>query len=143
LLLFEFPGGMLHKFGKKLYFWFMAHAGGRPLIFPSPADLQSACDLYFASEERITLAGLALALNIDRQTLYNYAERDEYFDIIKKAREKVEARYEAKLIYDNQPTGVIFALKNMGWKDKTETELSGGIKVEQSEVDWGGKKIKV
>jgi hypothetical protein len=25
------------------------------------------------------------------------------------------------------PTGSIFALKNMGWKDKTETEISGGM----------------
>jgi hypothetical protein len=108
----------------------MAHPGGRPLIFETPDDLKTAVDLYFASaDKRITLAGLALALDIDRQTLYNYAERDEFFDIIKKARERVEAAYEDRLIYENNPTGVIFALKNMNWQDKTQQDLaiSGGI----------------
>jgi hypothetical protein len=93
---------------------------GRPLIFQSPDELKTAIDLYFAEDERPTLAGLAYALNISRQTLYNYAEKDEFFDIIKKARERVEAKYENRLIYENNPTGVIFALKNMGWKDRNE-----------------------
>lgn len=94
-------------------------AGGRPIKFESAQALQTAVNQYL-SHDRITLAGLALYLGIDRQTLYNYAERDEFFDIIKKAREAVEAKYEERLIYESQPTGVIFALKNMGWKDKKE-----------------------
>ncbi len=103
----------------------MPNPEGRPRRFTTPADLQTAVDVYFATEERITLSGLALALDISRQTLLNYGTYDEgeYLDIIKKARERVEARYEARLIYDNQPTGVIFALKNMDWKDKTEQDL--------------------
>lgn len=97
---------------------------GRPLKF-TPEELQSRVTEYLAGE-RVTLAGLAFHLGIDRQTLYNYAERDEFFDIIKTAREAVEARYEERLIYEGQPTGVIFALKNMGWKDKTETDVTTG-----------------
>lgn len=93
----------------------------RPLKYKSADELQSRVNEYFETT-KWTLAGLAEFLDIDRQTLYNYAERDEFFDIIKKAREKVEAKYEERLIYDGQPTGVIFALKNMGWKDKTEVE---------------------
>ena len=65
-----------------------------------------------------------------RHTLYNYKEREEFFHIIKKATEKVEARYEKRLIYENNPTGVIFALKNMGWRDKSEIEQTGVTKHE-------------
>lgn len=105
--------------------------GGRPLIFETPEKLKEAINTYLKDNKRPTLAGLALALDIDRQTLYNYAKREQYFDIVKKARDTVEAIYEERLVWDNAPTGTIFALKNMGWKDKTETELSGGIDVKQ------------
>jgi hypothetical protein len=105
--------------------------GGRPLRFETPEDLKTEADLYFANTDRPTLSGLAYALGIDRQTLYNYKKRDGFFDIIKSYRDRVEVKYEERLIYDNQVTGVIFALKNMGWKDKTETEHSGEMKVTQ------------
>jgi hypothetical protein len=101
--------------------------GGRPLRFETPADLKTEADLYFEGTDRPTLAGLAYALGIDRQTLYNYKKRDGFFDIIKNYRDRVEVKYEERLIYDNQPTGVIFALKNMGWKDKVEQEHSGNL----------------
>jgi len=95
-------------------------AGGRPMIWKDPIELSNLIADYFNSTERPTLAGLAVFLEIDRQTLYNYKERDEFFDIIKKATAKVESIYEERAIYDNNPTGVIFALKNMGWKDRTD-----------------------
>lgn len=104
-------------------------SGGRPIKF-TVDELETRVRTYL-NRERITLSGLALYLGIDRQTLYNYKERDEFFDIIKKARESVEATYEERLIYEGGPTGVIFALKNMGWTDKQEidqkTEHSGNI----------------
>ncbi len=104
---------------------------GRPLRYETPEQLQDAVNRYFKSAPKPTLAGLAYDLGIDRQTLYNYAERDEFFDIIKKSRNKIEAAYEERLIYENQPTGVIFALKNMGWRDKVETEHSGELGIKQ------------
>lgn len=101
----------------------------RPRIYNTPEELESYIDEYFNSCPKPTLAGLAYQLGINRQTLYNYEGRQEFFDIIKRAREAVEAVYEERLIYENSPTGVIFALKNMGWKDKTEQDLnvSGGL----------------
>lgn len=95
-------------------------AGGRPMIWNDPKKLEILVDQYFDSTDKWTLSGLALYLGIDRQTLYNYKERNEFFDIIKKATRRVEAIYEERAIYENNPTGVIFALKNMGWKDRQD-----------------------
>ena len=112
---------------------------GRPLLFDTPEKLQEAIDKYIVTESRPTLAGLAYHLGIDRHTLYNYKERPYFFHIIKKSTDYVEATYEERLIYQQNPTGVIFALKNMGWKDKQEldqkTEHSGGISIKWSEPD--------
>lgn len=103
---------------------------GRPPLWTDPKVLQKLVDNYFETEKNVTLSGLAEALDISRSSLYNYGEKDGFLDIIKKARRKVEKRYEEHLIYSNQPTGVIFALKNMGWSDKIETDLtSGGEKI--------------
>ena len=90
----------------------------------NPMELSDLVADYFNQTERPTLSGLAVYLEIDRQTLYNYKERDEFFDIIKRATAKVESIYEERAIYENNPTGVIFALKNMGWTDRTATDLT-------------------
>lgn len=104
--------------------------GGRPIKYTAD-ELQTKVNEYFETENRPTIAGMAVFLEMDRQTLYNYRERDEFFDILKTAVNKVEAKYEGRLIYENNPTGVIFALKNMGWKDKTESEVrvDGGVQL--------------
>jgi len=97
---------------------------GRPLIFETPDDLKIKVDEYFENETKWTLAGLAYHLGIDRHTLYNYKEREDFFHIIKAATDRVAARYEERLVYENSPTGVIFALKNMGWSDKSEMDVT-------------------
>jgi len=93
---------------------------GRPLLFETPEALDAAVQKYINEAEQPTLAGLAYALGIDRTTLYNYKEREDFFNIIKKATDWVSQIYEQRLIYNQNPTGVIFALKNMGWKDQSE-----------------------
>lgn len=103
---------------------------GRPRLWKDPIELSNLIAEYFNSTERPTLSGLAVFLEIDRQTLYNYKERDEFFDIIKKATAKVESIYEERAIYENNPTGVIFALKNMGWTDRVANDhTSQGEKI--------------
>lgn len=109
------------------------HAGGRPLAFDTVEQLQSAIDSYFvtggdawmvgADGEYVfapTMSGLALHLGVDRRTVTNYANKDEYFPAIKKARSMVESALERRL-YGNNVTGVIFNLKNnFDWCDKNE-----------------------
>lgn len=110
---------------------------GRPLTWTSPDVLKKLVDNYFESEKQPTLAGLAVALDISRSTLYNYEGKDEFLDIVKKARERVERVYENILVYGGQPTGVIFALKNMGWADRQDIDhKSGGEKINIGVVSY-------
>ncbi len=112
---------------------------GRPLKFNSVKELDDAIEAYFndLQNTRKTLSGLAVFLGCDRKTLYNYKERDEFFPSIKKALAFMETIYEEKMIYDGSPTGVIFALKNFGWSDKTETDITtGGEKINLPPINW-------
>ena len=112
---------------------------GRPPKFDSPSELLDKITEYFdslsLSEEdkdliklgmdisipRPTMTGMALYLGFcSRQSLYDYDSKDEFSYIIKRARLVIENNYEQGL-ESKSPTGAIFALKNMGWKDKTET----------------------
>ena len=98
---------------------------GRPLKWATVEELQLQVNKYFEDtpEPRWTITGLALALNTDRQTLINYSEREEYFDTINKAKLMVENAYEIDL-REKGHAGNIFALKNFGWKDKTEVDAT-------------------
>lgn len=104
--------------------------GGRPPKFDNAGDLQKKVDEYFvwAKEENNglkTITGLALFLGFEsRQSIYDYEKDGTFSYIIKNARLRVEEGYEERL-HGAIPTGAIFALKNMGWKDKVENEISG------------------
>ena len=100
---------------------------GKPPKYKTTEELQSAIDAYFEAcgenGEPYTVTGLALALGFsDRQSLYDQEDRgDEYSCIVKRARLRVEQGYELAL-FGKSYGGAIFALKNMGWKDKTEVD---------------------
>lgn len=100
---------------------------GRPRIYETPDELEIAVDGYFVQAktagEKITMTGLAIALGFcDRQSLYDYEKNELFSCTIKKALLRVENAYEQSL-FGNAVAGPIFALKNMGWKDKTEQEV--------------------
>lgn len=123
---------------------------GRPRIYESVEELEQAIDDYFypmvttsvetkvgtitsqpvKSEERIkkpTVTGLALALGFaDKTTLYEYRDRTEFSYPVKRALSMIE-QYHEEGLSENNVAGRIFALKNMGWKDKIETEHSGAV----------------
>lgn len=130
----------------------MGNNGGRPPVFADADELMNAVDEYFiyiegeqqtitstvtdssGKEKEVketqwvrlpepaTITGLVLYLGFaNRQSLLDYEKHEEYSDVIKRAKTRVEHEYEKKLSGD-KPTGSIFALKNFGWKDKTELE---------------------
>jgi hypothetical protein len=105
---------------------------GRPAINdPNDADaIQAKIDAYFDEctdkEKRPTFCGLALALGYaSRQEIWEHSRREEAISLpIKKALLRIECAYEEALS-NSTCTGAIFALKNRGWKDKNETEITG------------------
>lgn len=105
---------------------------GRPPKFRSSEQMQSMIDEYFNQtlelEMPFTITGLALHLGFEsRQSIYDYEKNGDFSYTIKRARLKIENYAESKL-YTTTPTGAIFALKNFGWRDKQEIDLTHGIK---------------
>lgn len=116
----------------------------RPLLFKSVSELQKKIDEYFDRCDRgkvitaiykwepvtytkpypYTITWLASWLWTNRQTLINYTNKEEYFDTIKRAKEKVEANLEENaILWEWNPTSTIFSLKNnFERKDKQEHE---------------------
>lgn len=101
---------------------------GRPAAYTDPGELEAAIQEYFATlptGEPLTITGLAYHLGFEsRQSLYDYEQKGEFSYMIKRARLRVEMGYE-KALSGQMCTGSIFALKNMGWKDASRTELTG------------------
>jgi hypothetical protein len=102
---------------------------GRPLKFKTVEELQKKIEEYFniTPQEELTITGLALHLDTSRETLCNYEKKDEFFDTIKRSKLMIENAYEKRLI-KRGGAGDIFALKNFGWRDKTETDITSGNK---------------
>jgi hypothetical protein len=67
-----------------------------------------------------SISGLALHLGFEsRQSFYDYEKNEIFSYTIKKARLRLEQQYEESLM-SQYVVGSIFALKNLGWKDKSE-----------------------
>ncbi len=122
------------------------NSGGRPPIYKTSAELQKKIDEYFKncpdkktltafdkkSGEFVTyeiatpiISGLVSYLGFEsRQSFYDYENKLEFSYTIKKARLRIETEYE-KQLYMDKCTGAIFALKNLGWKDTSQKEITG------------------
>ncbi len=123
------------------------HAGGRPVKYSSSDEVAQIIETYFNEDAYVgegehrafvpTMAGLAYTLDLSRQGLLDYSNKEEFFDTIKKARQRVEISLEQRLA-SNNVAGTIFNLKNnFSWKDKTETEHSGGFSISIPGKDVG------
>ncbi len=120
--------------------------GGRPVKYETVEALQEAIDEYFdycdnktkrqwsekqgdmvtADPEPYTMAGLAYALDLSRQGLMEYKNKNAGFsDAIKRARNRIEADVERRMNgKDTFTAGLIFNAKNnFAWKDKTEQDI--------------------
>lgn len=59
-----------------------------------------------------------------RETLLRYGEKSDFSDVVNFIRMRLVNSWERRLAMPNA-TGTIFWLKNQGWSDKSEMELSG------------------
>ena len=70
------------------------------------------------------MAGLAYHLGVDRKTILNYEKESEFFQTVKKARQRLEDSVERRLFAANA-TGAIFWLKNnAGYTDRQEHDVT-------------------
>jgi hypothetical protein len=111
---------------------------GRPPFYETPEQFEAKVADYFDNPPTKpmrfgndvievpvpTITGLALHLGFEsRQSFYDYESKAGFTYTVKKARAKIEKHYE-ELLQTGGGAGAIFALKNFGWKDKTETDLT-------------------
>ncbi len=104
---------------------------GRPRKY-TPSQAQKLIDGFFnhcdKAEKPYTITGLALALDTSRQSLCNWIEReDEMAAVVERAKTRVEHFLEELLLTARNPVGAIFALKNHGWSDRQQLEVSGTL----------------
>ena len=135
----------------------ITYSTGAPAFYDSWSDMERECNGYFIYilgewEEKVivvtvkgkrvkkkqevcvrepeppTVTGLALYLGFASvQSLEDYAKRGPDFSaVIKRAKLRVQHRYE-KNLHGEKPTGSIFALKNMGWKDNNFMGEDGAV----------------
>jgi len=129
------------------------HAGGRPRKYETVEAMEERIEAYFAKcDERVvrmvvgdksykelvdvprpetyTVQGLSVFLDLSREGLLEYEEREEFSDTIKRAKAIIEENKVTHLLDgDGYGPGRIFDLKNnCGWVDKQELEHSGEIK---------------
>jgi len=126
----------------------MSEPVGRPLKYKTAEEMQARIDEYFelcqpkpmmdAADKPFidskgnqmyelnppTISGLALHLGfVNRASMYDYEQRGEFSDTIKKARTRCEQWIEKNGIEGKTPPAMaIFALKNYGWTDKPEKQ---------------------
>lgn len=109
---------------------------GRPRKYKNVEELQLLIDEYFLTYDQMhrpyTITGLALFLDMDRQSLLRYEKEyeDEFCYTIKRAKERVQEFVECCLFKKGIAPGVIFNLKNnFGWEEKQNIDATVKDKV--------------
>lgn len=99
----------------------------RPRKYDDAEELQKVIDKYFeqiTKDDYVTITGLILYAGFaDRSSFYKYEDNEKFRHTIKNARLRVEQIYE-KALHKGNTIGAIFALKNMGWSDKIEQDIT-------------------
>ncbi len=72
-----------------------------------------------------TVTGLTLYLGFaDKSTLYDYSKKESFSHSIKRGLSRIEQFHEIKASYGDKCTGNIFVLKNFGWVDRVEQDIT-------------------
>jgi hypothetical protein len=97
-----------------------------------PRVFENRVRRYFENDGPYTFAGLYLYLGVSKGKWAKLKKDPDYKDACDYAQTKMEEQYEQQLMKGN-PTGAIFALKNMGWSDQAKIDLAVGeiVPVEQ------------
>lgn len=121
----------------------LGNPGGRPPTFEKPEDLEKKCIGYLEhcikQTEKPTITGMTLFVGFcSRASWDDYLKRDGFSYIIKRAKMTVENSYE-----QSGGTFDIFALKNMGWVDKSEVAqtVQNLAPLSQDEIEAAKKRI--
>lgn len=108
--------------------------GGRPRLYETPENMEEVIEKWIMycdiNKKPLTMTGLANVLGMDRRSLVDYAHRDEFTPVIKRARAKVQQYLEEQLVQGKNAAGLIFNLKNnFGWTDerRIQQNITGGI----------------
>lgn len=103
---------------------------GRPPKWETPEEMYEAGLDYFDSREEqgrvFTIAGLALHLDLTYQGLAEYEEKKNFSGTVKKLKSRILDQCEERFYAFGQVAGPIFHSKQLGMKDKTEVEQTGG-----------------
>jgi len=87
-----------------------------------PDEEQVTQKVCIRDAEPATMSALVFHLGFNSREEFDTLEKNRrYSAILKRARLQVEAAYEKKLLQPS-PSGAMFALKNMGWNEKADTE---------------------
>ena len=145
--------------------------GGKPLIYETPEKLQAAVDRYFIycqgekaldnegnpiitkygflySRDPIppTVEGMCVYIGFNaKQTWYNYAEREEYIDVVTRARLKFE-QYNTESLYDRDRfKGAERTLvHHYGWEPANQIQITNNtlnLSMSDEEKDLRMQKI--
>jgi len=81
--------------------------------------------VIFVAADLPTLAGFAKKIGVSRDTINQWSNHEEFSDAIKKGKECQESILTTNALRGdyNPAFSIFFAKNNLGWKDKTETDL--------------------
>lgn len=117
----------------------LGRGGGRPRIFANPEEMEVEIIDYFnyciENKANVTVTGLVLYIGLSsRNSLYEYKNREEFSGMVLRALTAVEHAYELNL-HGFNALGAKFALMNMGWREKTETDITTNGRALGKEID--------
>lgn len=97
--------------------------------------------LYELQPQPYTWTGLAIAVGLSgRQAINNYAERDEFYPVLLKARLKIQEQWEGKLQRLGNNNGVMFNLTNNTLR---EEQFVNKTTVDQNVGGQPGNPLKI
>jgi hypothetical protein len=105
---------------------------GRPLKFNSAGEiLKQGMEFFEKCRQQnrpITITGLCIALGTYRDVLMDYQDErgEEFSNAVKTLKIFCENYAEEQVFVGKNCAGAIFALKNYGWKDKSDHSMTDG-----------------